>query len=144
MKHNANQLQSRLKKQNEADGPAFKIYNDPRYTRIGKFLSHTGLDELPQLYNVLRGDMALFGPRPLPVAEAARLTKKQRQRHVIKPGILSPWILNGYHARTFHEWMQSDLMYVNHKSIRYDTIFFGQSVIFMTRLMWKEMRRIFT
>jgi lipopolysaccharide/colanic/teichoic acid biosynthesis glycosyltransferase len=76
---------------NEANGPVFKIRNDPRYTPFGKFLSHTGLDELPQLFNILHGDMALFGPRPLPVYEAKRLLLWQQQRHSIQPGIISPW-----------------------------------------------------
>ena len=143
MRVDASKLQLKFKKQNEADGPAFKIYNDPRYTNIGKFLSHTGFDELPQLYNVLRGDMALFGPRPLPVGEAAKLTKKQQRRHTIKPGILSPWVLHGYHTRTFQEWMESDLSYIKNKSVWYDIRFFGKSFLFMIHLIWKEVSGLF-
>ena len=75
---------------NESVGPAFKIHNDPRFTPIGKILSHTGLDELPQLFNVLRGDMALIGPRPLPVSEAKKLKPWMHARQQIRPGIISP------------------------------------------------------
>jgi lipopolysaccharide/colanic/teichoic acid biosynthesis glycosyltransferase len=66
---------------NEADGPVFKIRDDPRYTRVGKFLSHTGLDELPQLINILKGEMSLVGPRPLPVDEEKQIPKKWQKRH---------------------------------------------------------------
>ena len=75
---------------NESVGPVFKIHNDPRFTLIGKILSHTGFDELPQLFNVLRGDMALIGPRPLPVSEAKKLKPWMHARQQIRPGIISP------------------------------------------------------
>jgi lipopolysaccharide/colanic/teichoic acid biosynthesis glycosyltransferase len=137
----ADRLQKKIKARNEADGPVFKIYNDPRYTRIGKFLSHTGLDELPQVYNVLRGDMALFGPRPLPVAEARKLTRKQQKRQLIKPGIFSPWILEGYHRRKFNEWMESDLRYIQQKSLSYDVVLFFRGCLFLLQLFFHEIFR---
>ena len=135
----AEHLQRAYKRKNEADGPVFKIHDDPRFTPIGRFLSHIGLDELPQLWNVLVGDMALFGPRPLPVSEAKRLLSWQRKRQHIKPGIISPWVLDGYHVRTFSDWMRSDCRYVQDKNFRYDARLFFRSLLFMVKLLCKEM-----
>lgn len=134
----AEALQQKYARQNEADGPVFKIREDPRFTHLGKFLSHTGLDELPQLVNVIRGEMALFGPRPLPVAEAAKLTKRQQERHKIKPGIISPWIFEGYHSRPFDEWMKSDIDYAKDKSLWYDFVLFRKAVVFVGKLFVRE------
>lgn len=131
----AEKLQTKYKKLNIAGGPAFKIPDDPRFTKFGKILSHTGLDELPQLYNVLIGEMALFGPRPLPIPEAAKLNSWQKVRQKIKPGIISPWILNGYHKNTFENWMKSDIEYVKNKSLETDVQLFGRTVIYMARLI---------
>ncbi|OGU58100.1 MAG: hypothetical protein A2V66_11405, partial [Ignavibacteria bacterium RBG_13_36_8] len=115
---NAEALKAKYMHLNTANPPAFKIPDDPRYTKIGKFLSHTGLDELPQLFNVLKGEMALIGPRPLPVQEAVKLKSWQKEREKIKPGIISPWILNGYHKNSFDDWMKSDIEYAGKKSIK--------------------------
>ncbi len=123
---------------NEADGPVFKIKNDPRYTQIGKFLAHTGLDELPQLWNVLKGDMALIGPRPLPVDEAKRLKPWQKKRLGIKPGIISPWILQGYHTMSFDAWMRSDIAYTSEKSFLYDVRLAISVIYLLLRLFIKE------
>ncbi|MCL4360454.1 sugar transferase [Patescibacteria group bacterium] len=131
--------QNRLQSRNEADGPVFKIRNDPRFTQIGRFLSHTGLDELPQLYNVLRGEMALIGPRPLPVAEAKKLKPWMRERERIKPGIISPWILEGYHRESFEAWMKSDVRYVKQKAFRYDAALTIQALFFLLRLFVQEL-----
>jgi len=120
MKHGAEQKQKELTPLNEAHGPVFKIHNDPRYTPVGKFLAHTGLDELPQFFNILHGDMAFIGPRPLPLSEAAKLTAWQKKRHSIKPGMISPWILEGYHKQPFDVWMKSDIAYIKRKSVPYD------------------------
>ena len=130
--------QGKLRKYNEADGPVFKIRNDPRFTKVGKFLAHTGLDELPQLYNVLVGDMALIGPRPLPVEEAAKLTRVQKKRHDIKPGIISPWVLDGYHRQTFDAWMKSDIAYGKKKSFLYDLTLAIRTIGFLTSLFIRE------
>lgn len=135
----AEKKQQELKKLNEANGPVFKIRDDPRYTRFGKFLSHTGLDELPQLVNVLKGEMALIGPRPLPVPEFQKLKSWQKKRQAILPGIISPWILNGYHRQSFDDWMRSDFAYVKNKSFVYDLKLFVRSVIFMWRLFTVEL-----
>ncbi len=134
----AEQDQKKYRLQNEARGPVFKIHNDPRFTSFGRFLSHTGLDELPQLWNVLVGDMALFGPRPLPLSEAKHLLPWQKERQKIKPGIVSPWIFNGYHQRTFDEWMRDDCLYVQRKNFFYDTRLFFRSCVFMATLVMRE------
>ncbi|MBI4062287.1 sugar transferase [Candidatus Gottesmanbacteria bacterium] len=139
MVQGSDRMQKDLQQRNEAGGPVFKIRNDPRFTPIGKFLSHTGLDELPQLWNVLRGDMALFGPRPLPVPEANKLKAWQKERYRIKPGIISPWILEGYHRTSFDDWMKSDIAYSKKKSVSYDLMLFVRSILFMLRLFAKEL-----
>jgi lipopolysaccharide/colanic/teichoic acid biosynthesis glycosyltransferase len=134
----AQNMQKRLQKQNEADGPVFKIHNDPRFTPFGRFLSHTGLDELPQLWNVLKGDMALIGPRPLPIDEARKLTRWQRKRHRIKPGIISPWVLDGYHSKPFSAWMKSDIEYTNKKSFMYDIALSFRMISYLGTLFLRE------
>lgn len=131
----AQRQQKKLHHLNEAKGPVFKLYDDPRYTRPGKFLAHAGLDELPQLYNVLRGDMALLGPRPLPVSEARQLKTWQKARESAKPGIFSPWILDGYHRTTFDAWMHSDIAYIKNKNFWYDLRLFLRMVVFMVSLI---------
>jgi len=138
MRLDAEKKQIMLRKQNEADGPVFKIHNDPRFTSIGKFLSHTGLDELPQLWNVFYGDMALIGPRPLPIDEANKLTRWQQKRHRIKPGIISPWILEGYHSKPFEDWMESDIAYTKKKSCWYDIKLIIRTIPFFLTLCRKE------
>jgi lipopolysaccharide/colanic/teichoic acid biosynthesis glycosyltransferase len=135
---NAEELKDKYAKRNEASGPAFKMHNDPRFTPIGRFFSHTGLDELPQLFNVLLGDMALIGPRPLPVEEAQQLQFWQQKRQDILPGIISPWILDGYHRQTFDAWMKSDIAYIHQKSLFYDIKLFFSSIWFMVRLIYRE------
>ncbi len=124
---------------NEADGPVFKIFNDPRFTGIGKLLSHTGCDELPQLYNILRGEMAFIGPRPLPVGEAAKLKPWQRKREAVKPGIVSPWILEGYHHKSFDEWMKSDIRYMENKGFIYDCGVALRMVPYIGKLLGDEL-----
>lgn len=138
MRVGAEREQKKYQKLNEANGPAFKIRNDPRFTPMGKFLAHTGLDELPQLINVLKGDMALIGPRPLPVLEAKKLTPAQQRRHDVRPGIISPWILDGYHKQTFDAWMRSDIEYGKKKSFAYDISLAGRTIIFLASLFIRE------
>ncbi len=120
MVERAEDLKSKIKNLNEADGPVFKIKNDPRYTKIGKFISHTGLDELPQLINVIRGEMSFVGPRPLPKNEADKVPKKYGRRFSVLPGITSPWVVGGSHRLSFKQWMELDLNYVKKKSLWYD------------------------
>lgn len=138
----AEAMQQKLRNRNEADGPVFKIHDDPRFTPIGRFLSHTGLDELPQLINVLKGDMALIGPRPLPVREAKRLKAWQWQRHMVKPGIISPWILEGYHRQSFEAWMRSDIEYAKKKNIWLDITIIFRTVALLGTLFMRELKSL--
>ncbi|MEK7592347.1 MAG: sugar transferase [Patescibacteria group bacterium] len=131
----AHAKQSHYSYLNEADGPVFKIRNDPRFTSIGRFVSHIGLDELPQLINVLKGEMALIGPRPLPVEEEKKLKPWMRKREKILPGIISPWVLDGYHTKSFDEWMRSDSEYAKTKSFQKDLILGIRAVGYMMKLI---------
>jgi lipopolysaccharide/colanic/teichoic acid biosynthesis glycosyltransferase len=112
----AEELKGKYLHLNEADGPVFKIYNDPRNTRVGRFLARTGLDELPQFINIIKGEMALVGPRPLPIDEARRVPKKYEKRFSVLPGITSLWVVRGSHQLSFDEWMKLDLQYVENRS----------------------------
>jgi len=118
---------------NEADGPVFKIKNDPRFTKIGKILSKTGLDELPQLINVFKGEMNLVGPRPLPEYEFIKLTKQQQSRNVIKPGITSLWVICGSHNLSFKDWMKLDQKYINEGNIWVDFYIIFQTILILIR-----------
>jgi len=120
MKNGAQRNQYKYKKLNEADGPVFKIHNDPRFTKIGKILSRTGLDELPQLFNVIKGEMSFVGPRPLPIYESRKLNRIQKTREMIKPGITSPWVVKGSHSLSFKEWMNLDTEYLKKASLKQD------------------------
>ena len=120
MYEGADRNQKKYAHLNEADGPVFKIMDDPRFVGIGKFLARTGLDELPQLINVIRGEMSLVGPRPLPVSEAKKLTEAQKVRELVKPGMTSSWVISGAHSLSFAEWMKLDRIYVENASFLTD------------------------
>jgi len=120
MVNNAEKLKPSFYHLNEADGPVFKIREDPRYTKIGKFLSHTGLDEIPQLVNIIKGEMDFVGPRPLPVTEALKVPKKYQKRFTVAPGMTSTWIINGAHKLTFDQWMKLDVEYAKNKNLTFD------------------------
>jgi lipopolysaccharide/colanic/teichoic acid biosynthesis glycosyltransferase len=102
------------------DGPVFKISRDPRVTRIGQVLRWWSLDELPQLINVLVGDMSLVGPRPLPLVESQALTGAHRRRLSFKPGITGLWQVSGRNDQTFRDWMVLDLQYIDNWSLGLD------------------------
>lgn len=138
MVENADNLKSNIYHLNEAEGPVFKIRNDPRYTKIGKFLSHTGLDEAPQLINIIKGEMDFVGPRPLPVDEADKVPKKYERRFSVLPGITSPWIVGGAHALSFNQWMQLDSEYVDKKSVIYDISIFIKTLKIIIMLIIKN------
>ncbi|MBC8001507.1 MAG: sugar transferase, partial [Opitutaceae bacterium] len=119
---NAEQLQHELASMNEMSGPVFKVTNDPRITPIGKFLRKYSIDELPQLFNVLRGDMSLVGPRPLPVDEVKRFNDvAHRRRLSVKPGLTCKWQISGRNqVSNFEDWVRLDLEYIDDWSLWLD------------------------
>lgn len=104
MHNNAEKLRSRYEKYNEAPAPMFKIESDPRFTGLGKWLSNYGIDELPQLLNILKNEMSIVGPRPLPIAEADKLDANWDFRYLVKPGILSDWALSSQRHSSLRAW----------------------------------------
>lgn len=110
-----------LMDQNEMEGPAFKIRNDPRVTRVGKRLRETCLDELPQLWNILKGDMSIVGPRPPLPGEVEQYTEYQRQRLYITPGLTCYWQIQPHRNNiNFDTWMELDLKYIQERSFWVD------------------------
>ena len=117
----AEEQKRKLESQNEMNGPIFKIENDPRITRVGKFLRKTSLDELPQFYNVLRGDMSLVGTRPPTEDEFERYNIHYRRRLCITPGLTGMWQVHGRGKVTdFDEVMKYDLEYIDNWSLTLD------------------------
>jgi len=116
----AERLKATLDQLNEQNGPAFKMRNDPRVTPIGRFIRKYSIDELPQLVNVLRGDMTLVGPRPALPKEVANYKAWQRRRLSVRPGLTCYWQVGGRNEIGFDEWMRLDLRYVDNWSIRVD------------------------
>jgi exopolysaccharide biosynthesis polyprenyl glycosylphosphotransferase len=121
MVENAEGLLTQLEHLNEAQGPIFKIANDPRITRVGKFLRKTSLDELPQIINILRGEMSLVGPRPMSVRDVDLFDQGiQRKRFSVKPGLTCLWQVSGRSRLTFAKWLELDLFYIDHWSLGLD------------------------
>ena len=127
MDANADSAKSALAAQNEQDGPAFKIKDDPRITPVGRFLRRTSLDELPQLWNVLKGNMTIVGPRPLPVEETAGCEAWHLERLQVTPGLTCIWQVHGRSRVTFDEWMRMDLEYLRDITIERDLKLIGQT-----------------
>ncbi|MFA6941308.1 MAG: sugar transferase [Clostridiaceae bacterium] len=105
-----------LKAKNEMSGPMFKMRRDPRITRVGKFIRKTSIDELPQLFNVLKGDMSLVGPRPNLPSEVKEFSPYHRRKLIVKPGLTCYWQVMGRSSVGFEEWMELDLKYINERS----------------------------
>jgi exopolysaccharide biosynthesis polyprenyl glycosylphosphotransferase len=120
MRVGAELMKAHLAAFNEMDGPAFKMTNDPRVTSLGRFLRRTSLDELPQLFNILRGDMSFVGPRPAVLEEVRQYEPWQRRRLSMKPGLTCLWQVSGRNELTFDEWMRLDLEYIDNWSLWLD------------------------
>lgn len=119
-----------LLKNNEMDGPAFKITDDPRITRVGKFIRKTSIDELPQLFNILKGDMSIVGPRPALPREVEQYTVYQTQRLFITPGLTCYWqIQPNRNDISFDEWVEMDLQYIRERSFLVDWKIIFKTVI---------------
>lgn len=142
MVKNAEKIQSKYKKFNETTGPVFKIKNDPRYTKVGKYISTLALDELPQFINVIKGEMALAGPRPLPVKEALKIPKRYHLRFSVLPGMTSDWITHGSHKISFEKWMKLDLNYVKNKSTKKDLAILLDTFVLIAKLTFKRHGKI--
>ncbi|HUS31598.1 MAG TPA: sugar transferase [Kofleriaceae bacterium] len=117
-----------LADQNEMTGPVFKVTNDPRVTGLGRFLRKTSIDELPQLFNVLLGQMSLVGPRPLPIDEQKAIRGWHRKRLSMKPGITGIWQISGRNNIDFEEWMRLDHEYIDAWSLRLDLAILAKTV----------------
>jgi exopolysaccharide biosynthesis polyprenyl glycosylphosphotransferase len=119
---NAEQLKQELERLNEMSGPVFKVTNDPRVTKVGRLLRRTSLDEWPQLVNVLRFEMSLVGPRPLPVDEVQRFDDRAHRRRLsVRPGITCTWQVSGRNdVRDFKDWVRMDLAYIDNWSLWLD------------------------
>lgn len=134
MVQNAEELKEKLMELNESDGPAFKIKKDPRITRIGHVLRKTGLDELPQLFNVLKGEMSLIGPRPPLPDEVEKYERWQIRRLSVKPGITCTWqIIPNRNDVIFEKWMKLDMQYIDNWSLKADFVLFFRTILSVFR-----------
>ncbi|HFU7057826.1 TPA: sugar transferase [Bacillus cereus] len=120
-----------LLKYNEASGAMFKIKEDPRITRIGKFIRKTSIDELPQLINVLKGDMSLVGPRPPLLREVEEYTNYDKQRLLVTPGCTGIWQVSGRNNLGFKEMVELDLQYIQNRSLKYDCLIILKTIKIM-------------
>lgn len=128
MVQDARASQESLEALNEAEGVLFKLRDDPRVTPVGRFLRRTSLDELPQLLNVLKGDMSFVGPRPLPLRDCGLMDDSQRRRHVLKPGITGLWQVSGRSDLSFDDMVRLDLQYMENWSLRADAYILWRTV----------------
>lgn len=117
---NAEELKEKLANQNEMSGPMFKMKDDPRVTKVGKFIRKTSLDELPQLWNILKGDMSLVGPRPSLPKEVNQFEKWMYKRLTVKPGLTCYWQVSGRNNIDFEDWMKLDISYVEDRNLWID------------------------
>jgi lipopolysaccharide/colanic/teichoic acid biosynthesis glycosyltransferase len=120
MRSNADQTQADLEESNEASGALFKIRNDPRLTPVGRLLRRFSIDELPQLVNVLRGEMSLVGPRPLPIRDFERLEEWHKKRYLVLPGITGLWQVSGRAELDFDDLVRLDFLYLERWSVALD------------------------
>lgn len=132
MVSNAEELKAKLMEQNEMSGPMFKMKHDPRITRVGKFIRKTSIDELPQLINILKGEMSLVGPRPSLPKEVDKFESWMLERLEVKPGLTCYWQVMGRNDIDFEDWMKLDIKYVHDRNLWLDIklIFKTFSVLF--------------
>ena len=128
MRADSDRLRADLQARNELTGPVFKIKNDPRVTAVGQFLRRSSLDEIPQIFNVLKGDMSIVGPRPALPGEVARYEAWHRRRLEVKPGITCLWQVAGRSHVDFDEWMRLDIEYMSRRSLRTDVAIFLKTI----------------
>ncbi|MFL0194659.1 sugar transferase [Clostridium sp. WILCCON 0269] len=117
---NAEQILDKLKDRNEMSGPMFKIKYDPRITTVGRFIRKTSIDELPQLFNVLKGDMSLVGPRPNLPREVAEFSDYHRKKLLVKPGLTCYWQVMGRNEIGFEDWIKLDIRYLKERNLWID------------------------
>ena len=117
---NAEELKEDLEEQNEMSGPMFKIKDDPRVTKVGKFIRKTSIDELPQLWNILKGDMSLVGPRPSLPKEVEQFDNWMFKRLSVRPGLTCYWQVSGRNNIDFEDWMKLDCRYVDERNLWID------------------------
>jgi lipopolysaccharide/colanic/teichoic acid biosynthesis glycosyltransferase len=120
--------QQKLRGQSEQDGPAFKLTDDPRVTSFGRWLRKSSIDELPQLWNVIKGDMSLVGPRPLPLEESDACEPWQRRRLHVTPGLTCIWQVEGRSRVTFAEWVRMDVRYIRRRTLVHDFVILVRTV----------------
>lgn len=128
MVHNAEALLPQLMDQNEASGPMFKMTDDPRVTKVGRILRKTSLDEVPQFFNVIRGEMSLVGPRPALPNEAVQWNDDLRERLRVKPGITGNWQINGRYTSSLEDYQRLDMFYVDNWSIVTDLVIMAKTI----------------
>ena len=128
MVENADELKPALQHLNERDGPIFKIADDPRLTSVGRFLRRYSIDEWPQLWNILRGDMSFVGPRPAVPSEVSQYATWQRRRLRMRPGLTCLWAIHGRDKVDFDTWMKLDLQYIDNWSLLLDVKILLQSI----------------
>ena len=134
----AHQDQKKFQKKNQSPFPTFKIYDDPRFVGIGKLLSRTGLDELPQVINILKGEMSFVGPRPLPNHEAELLDSSLDFRYSVKPGILSAWAISKEKNDSLETWKSKELQTLKHQSFFEDIQLIGQAMVIAGEFLIKR------
>lgn len=116
MVSNAEELLEHVSKLNEMNGPVFKIKDDPRITKVGRFIRKTSLDEIPQFINILKGDMTFVGPRPPLASEVEQYSDYEMQRLMVKPGLTCYWQICGRNSIDFDEWVELDLKYIEERN----------------------------
>lgn len=112
----AEEKRDELLEHNEMDAPVFKISKDPRVTRIGRFIRKTSIDELPQLINIIKGEMSIVGPRPLVIYETEEFNEYENQRHMVRPGLTCYWQISGRNNISFNQWIPLDIKYIKEMS----------------------------